>query len=291
MGRADLAWTASLAASRVIRERGVITLPVDPIAIAKAVGIEVFAKPAAVGGVSGMLIRQGNQFAIAYATHVESLGFQNFSIAHELGHYFLEGHVDAVIGPDGIHQSHAGFSSDDRYELEADHFASALLMPDTLFTAATSRAGEGLSAIESLSSLCITSLTATAIRYAQCTDDAAAVVVSTGKRVNYCFMSRPLLEIAGPNRIKKGEALPPECPTETFNRDSGRVARAERMTGESDLQDWIGGTHSVTLIEEVVGLGGYGRTLTVLTTKQAVDADELQEDEEMIQSWKPRLRR
>ena len=65
----------------------------------------------------------------------------------------------------------------------------------------------------------MTSLTATAIRYAKCTDDAVAVVVSTGKRINYCFMSKALLEIAGPNRIGKGEALPPGCPTETFNRD------------------------------------------------------------------------
>jgi Zn-dependent peptidase ImmA (M78 family) len=291
MNRADLAWAASLAASRVIREQGVATLPVDPIAIAKGVGIEVVAKPANAKGVSGMLIRHGNDFVIAYATHIDSPGVQNFSIAHELGHYFLEGHVDAVIGPDGVHQSHAGFSSDDRYELEADHFAAALLMPDALFTAAVSRAGEGLAAIESLSALCVTSLTATAIRYAKCTDDVAAVIVSTGKRINYCFMSKALEEIAGQNRVRKGEALPPGCSTELFNRDAGRVSRSDRTAGESDLQDWIGGGHSVTLTEEVVGLGGYGRTLTVLTAQDAVDLEELEEDEELVESWKPRFRR
>jgi hypothetical protein len=291
MNRADLAWTASLAASRVIREQGVLTLPVDPIAIARSLGIQVVAKPASAQGVSGMLIRHGNDFVIAYATHIDSLGFQNFSVAHELGHYFLEGHVDAVIGTDGVHQSHAGFSSDDRYEVEADHFAAALLMPDELFPAAASRAGDGLAAIESLSALCVTSLTATAIRYTKCTDDVVAVVVSAGKRINYCFMSKALEEIAGTNRIAKGEALPPGCPTETFNRDPARVSRAERAAGESDLQDWIGGRHSVALTEEVVGLGGYGRSLTVLSAQDAVDVDELQEDEEMIESWKPRFRR
>jgi hypothetical protein len=291
MNRADLAWAASLAAGRVIREQAVITLPVDPIAIARGVGIDVVAKPASARGVSGMLIRHGNDFVIAYATHIDSPGFQNFSIAHELGHYFLEGHVDAVIGPDGVHHSHAGFSSDDRYELEADHFAAALLMPDELFPAAVSRAREGLAAIESLSALCVTSLTATAIRYTKCTDHVMAVVVSNGKRINYCFMSKALEEIAGTNRIVKGEVLPPGCPTDTFNGDSGRVSRAERTSGESDLQDWIGGPHRVALNEEVVGLGGYGRTLTVLSAQHAVDVDELQEDEEMIESWKPRFRR
>lgn len=291
MNRADLAWTASLAAGRVIRERGVIALPVDPIAIARAVGIEVVAKPATARGVSGMLIRHGSHFVIAYATHIGSPGFQNFSIAHELGHYFLEGHVDAVIGPDGVHQSHAGFFLEDRYELEADHFAAALLMSDELFPAAVSHAGEGLAAIESLSALCVTSLTATAIRYTKCTDCVVAVVVSTGKRINYCFMSKALEEIAGTNRVRKGEVLPPGSATETFNRDPARVSRADRASGESNLQDWIGGRRSVALTEEVVGLGGYGRTLTVLSAQGAMDVEQLQQDEEMIETWKPRFRR
>lgn len=202
MNRADLAWTASLAASRVIRERGVITLPVDPVAIARAVGIEVVAKPASAKGVSGMLIRHGNDFVIAYATHIDSPGFQNFSIAHELGHYFLDGHVDAVIGPDGMHQSHAGFTSDDRYELEADHFAAALLMPDELFPAAVSHAGEGLAAIEYLSGLCVTSLTATAIRYTKCTDEVVAVVVSSGKT------DQLLLHVEDSGRDRRYESHP-----------------------------------------------------------------------------------
>jgi hypothetical protein len=47
----------------------------------------------------------------------------------------------------------------------------------------------------------------------------------------------------------------------------------------------------VVLNEEVVGLGGYGRTLTVLSAQDAVDVEELQEDEELIESWKPRFRR
>jgi hypothetical protein len=40
-----------------------------------------------------------------------------------------------------------------------------------------------------------------------------------------------------------------------------------------------------------VGLGGYGRTMTVLSSQGAVGLEELEEDEEMIESWKPRFRR
>jgi hypothetical protein len=238
-----------------------------------------------------MLIRHGNQFGIAYATHIDSPGFQNFSVAHELGHYYLPGHIDAVLRHGNVHESHAGFSSDDPYEQEADYFAASLLMPDALFTAAIQTAGTGLAAVEALSELCVTSLTATAIRYARRTDDAVAIVVSSGKFVHYSFMSDPLLEIAGSNRINKKDRLPPGTETCEFNKDVNRVKRGARADGACDLQDWIGGRHSVELREEVVGLGNWGRTLTVLTADDLPDLDVEREDEEIVESWKPRFRR
>ena len=163
-------------------------------------------------------------------------------------------------------------------------------MPESLFTEALAKAGLGLPAIESLAALCITSLTATAIRYAQCTDDPIAVVVSKGKRVKYCFMSRSLEEVAGNNRIRKGDELPPDMTTAAFNADPDRVRGAERTAGMSDLQDWVGGRYSVELTEEVLGLGGYGKTLTVLASQDAIDLEKLQEEEELIESWRPRFR-
>jgi hypothetical protein len=249
------------------------------------------AKPASARGVSGMLIRHGNEFGIAYATHIDSPGFQNFSVGHELGHYYMPGHIDAVLRHGDVHESHAGFSSDDPYELEADHFAAALLMPEALFRAAIRTAGTGLAAIEALSDVCVTSLTATAIRYARRTDDAVAIVISSGRFVNYCFMSDPLLEIAGCNRINKKDRVPPGTETCEFNNDEDRVKRGARAEGACDLQDWIGGRHSVELLEEVVGLGNWGRTLTVLTADELPDLDGEHEDEQIIESWKPRFRR
>jgi Zn-dependent peptidase ImmA (M78 family) len=74
-------------------------------------------------GVSGMLLRHGNNFGIVYATNIRSQGFQRFSISHELGHYFLPGHVDQIL-TEGVHVSRAGFITADPYELEADHFAA-----------------------------------------------------------------------------------------------------------------------------------------------------------------------
>jgi Zn-dependent peptidase ImmA (M78 family) len=107
-------------AEAFLREEGIESLPVDPFAIASSQDIIVKPKPDADAGISGMLLRHGDVFGILYATHIQSEGFQRFSIAHELGHYFLDGHIDYVL-PKGsqVHTSHAGFVSGDQYEQEA----------------------------------------------------------------------------------------------------------------------------------------------------------------------------
>ena len=176
---------ATLEAEQLVRDRGIAALPIDPRVIAEDARISVHEKPAE-AGVSGMLIRAGNSFAIAYATNVASEGFRRFSIGHELGHYFLRGHVDHVFGPDGVHHSRAGFTSKDKYELEADQFAVGLLMPRALFAPAVRKAGDGLAAIEQLSSTCVTSLPATAIRFAEFVEAPIAIVVSNQEEIEYC---------------------------------------------------------------------------------------------------------
>jgi hypothetical protein len=63
MRKAGLYDQAAAAAERVIREHGVSTLLVGPMAIARNVCIEVKEKPASSGGVSGVLVRLGMSFA------------------------------------------------------------------------------------------------------------------------------------------------------------------------------------------------------------------------------------
>src|SRR5882724_7076826 len=104
-------------AEQFISDKGFTTLPIDPIQIAGDLEIEVIAKSASAKGVSGMLLRYGDSFVIAYATHIDNEGFQRFSVAHELGHYLLDGHIDHVLPKDGVHVSEAGFTSGDPYEM------------------------------------------------------------------------------------------------------------------------------------------------------------------------------
>lgn len=291
MTRADPYAFAAVEAERLIKELGITALPVDPIAIARGRGIEVVAKPASNAGVSGMLIRVGNAFAIAYATHIDNEPFQRFSVSHELGHYYLPGHMDAVLGASGIHESRAGYASDDRYEKEADRFAAGLLMPRHLFFPALQSAGQGLLAIENLGKRCKTSLHATAIRYTQCTRDPVAIVVSVGNKIDHCFMSESLKAVDGIDWIRKREVVPRNTATFTFNQNVENVRRAVRVEDMASLQDWFGGHHAIEISEDVIGLGSYGKTLTVLYDITLPEAEEEEEERNLVESWTPRFRR
>lgn len=294
--------TSLLLRLRLARQRGeallveekITDLPVDPFAIARTHDIVVQAKPDTESGVSGMLLRHGNAFGIVYASDIPSEGFQRFSVAHELGHYFLDGHIDHVLPNDGVHASHAGFSSGDPYEQEADNFAVGLLMPTKPFKKLMGQARLGLTDIESAREASKTSLTSTAIRYAELTDDAIAVILSTGRVIDYCILSEAMKSLPDLTWLKRGSPVPTNTVTGRFNADGGRVARAERDEGQIDVLDWLGGKRSSVVNEEVIGLGRYGKTLTVLSSRkigQEAYADEGDDEDDLVERWTPRFKK
>ncbi|KGS37196.1 ImmA/IrrE family metallo-endopeptidase [Burkholderia pseudomallei] len=272
---------AEQVADKIVRDEG-LTLPIDVLSLATSRGIHVIAKPVSAQGVSGMLIRSGEQFAIAYATHIRSEGFQRFSIAHELGHYFLEGHPEAVFRGGDIHESRAGFYSPDQYELEADHFAASLLMPSHLFDAVVGRYADGLEAIKGLADSCETSLTASAIRYAQLAEAAVAIVVSHGSTVDYCFASNSMRRTKGYCYLKKGSVLPRNSLTRDFNQEQKKIATETENGDSTELNLWFHTDDEIAASEEVISLGDYGKTLTVITA-DIPDND----DEQTDRGWHP----
>jgi len=240
-------------AEAFLREERLEALPVDPFSIAQSRGIIVQPKPDTADGVSGMLIRHGNTFGIMYATYVKSDGFQRFSVAHELGHYFLEGHVDHVL-KDGFHESRAGFVTADPYELEADSFAAGLLMPSGAFKRAIGRRDPGLGVISELADDCRTSLTATAIRYAELTGDAVAVVVSTRGIIDYCILSEAMKTLPGLAFIRKGTDVPSGTATAAFASVPEKVSAGAAVDEETLVRFWLGGTSNSKTVSKRLAL-------------------------------------
>ena len=274
--------------ARLLREMGLTALPIDPFNIAKRLDIELEPLPPDAGGASGMFFHVQGQFGICYPTHVASDGFVRFSVAHEIGHYRLPGHFEAVLEA-GQHRSRAGFQSDNKYEREADHFAAALLMPTKPFRDKMASSGDGLGAIETLADACCTSLEATAIRFVALAQEPMAVIRSKGKHIDYAAMSNPLKDFPNIDWIRKGTPLPSNTVTATFNTDFDSVKHGRRDQGTSSLQDWFNGPYRQEIVEEVAGLGAYGKTLTVLTGMESPDEFE-DEDAELERKWVPRFK-
>jgi len=274
-------YRAELQAVKVLEALKFTSLPIDPFRIADSHSIQHKEDPGLEPGISGCLMKVGDAFGIIYSARFSSEGFRRFTVAHELGHYFLEGHAQHLFGEgQALHQSESGFTSDERYEREADAFAAGLLMPRHLFEPACSRAGLGLQGIESLAGLCKVSLTATGIRYAQCTVDPVAVICSVDNRVQFAFLSRVLKDRRDLTWPRKGAGIPWETATRNFGEDPTNVLSGKRVISTSTLDLWFDGGGDAQLNEEVVGLGGYRRILTVLSSDSLPDADEAGENEE-----------
>jgi Zn-dependent peptidase ImmA (M78 family) len=103
-------------------------LPVDPIQIARQLGIKVYT--AGLGeGVAGMLRKRQGLDPEIFVNGNDSLNRQRFTVAHELGHYVKhvaagEENWEHVDYRDAL--SGQGTSSD---EVFANQFAASLLMP------------------------------------------------------------------------------------------------------------------------------------------------------------------
>ena len=271
--------------------RGFEAFPIDPFAIAAHHEIEVVPKPSDAEGVSGAIIFSDEYVTIIYATNIRSEGFRRFTVAHELGHYLLDGHAEEICTAGGHHFSRAGFTQcDRRIEIEADHFASGLLMPTRLVKQVLNRSAVGLEGVLELADQAECSATASAIRAAECAEHPLCVVVSEGDVVCYSFMSETFKALKPGGFLRKGASLPYGL-TRRFNEDPGRIEVGEQDCSQTDMADWFGG-RSLPLDEEVIGLGGYGRTLTVLSSEELTsidDEDPNDEDESLERSWEPRF--
>lgn len=119
-------------ASNTLNEHWDGYLPVDPIRIAKQMGISVFAEPElATVGASGDCYFDSKGFPVIRYNPNEPATRQRFTIAHELGH-ILMGHIQP-----GQRAHRDPLRSYDEYyerpmERQANDFAAQLLMPESV---------------------------------------------------------------------------------------------------------------------------------------------------------------
>jgi len=121
------------------------------------------------------------------------------------------------------------------------------------------------------------------------------VIVSQGEKIDYCFMSNTLKSFRDLTWPRKGDTIPSGTVTAAIARQPDQLRRGARDSDEVDAMEWFASERSVQALEEVVGLGSYGRVLTVLTCPDLLDEGFTEEDEDsdeaLEESWTPRFQR
>lgn len=276
----------------IARRHGMTTLPVDPFLIAAAEGIHVRSLPADERGASGVFLMMGTEAAILYRAAPRNPGFERFSVAHELGHYFLDDHPQMILDQGGRHSSNAGFKGrKSALEVEADQFAAALLMPAGPVRALLAELPVGLDAILALRDRADVSIRAAAIACARHADRPVAIIVSQGQQIDYAFLSSSFRRLGRLPHPRKGQPLPATV-TAGFNSDPQSIGLGRRAVGTCRLGHWFDGAGPLELDEEIIGLGSSGRTLTVLSSEELArdNEDDAEDDARRDRPWQPRFR-
>jgi Zn-dependent peptidase ImmA (M78 family) len=107
---------------------GGVPLPVDPFAIAQALGIKAYSAPLD-KGVSGKLVKRAGEDAEIYVHSADSLNRQRFTCAHEIGHYVRRVAAQDTEWEYVEHRDLITSQGTSPDEIYANQFAAALLMP------------------------------------------------------------------------------------------------------------------------------------------------------------------
>lgn len=89
-------------------------------------------------------------------------------------------------------------------------------------------------------------------------------------------------QLKGYRHLKKGGVLPRDSLTRAFNQRPENISSAKEEVDDTDVAGWFHVDQEIDAIEEVVWLGSYGMTLTVITA-EVPDED----DEESVCGWRP----
>lgn len=148
-----------------------------------------------------------------------------FSIAHELGHFYIEEHRMFLMNGGQGHGSKSEFVTDFAIEREADFFAANLLMPETLIRPDVNKCQLNLTRLKWLSQRYQTSLLSTAIRCVQLTPFPCSLVAIRDGEVVWRFVSQGFID-GGCYPLPKAQLRPTEAIEQWKQNERGNAITA-----------------------------------------------------------------
>lgn len=269
-------------ANEVLTTLGIECHPVEPDAIAVKLGLAVEDVPGFPPHCYGALSLVGGTFRILVSDTCPNHGHRRFTVSHEVGHAAIEGHFDAmnwvVQGEVETAFSEGHYRSvKDPIEVEADHFASELLLPERWARPIVDTLPVGIDAIRALADRFEASLSCAAVRYAQLSAAPVAVVLTRGDSVEWVAASA---QIRSANffsyNTTRTARVPPGSATRRLADRPAAVHAGEENSSTDYLRDWFPrAPEGLTAEVDALGLGPYGRVLSLIFCDSLPDPDEL----------------
>ncbi len=165
--------------------------------LAMAMGVVVL--EAKLDSADARLVRKGNRGIIRLKQDIPQVGRKRFAVAHEIGHWRLHEKESQVVActSEDMRADYKG----SELEIEANVFASELLMPQALFKPAMAGRTPTADTINGLAGVYRTSRTATAVRYVELSDEHCVMVMAEAGRIKWWRASK---ELNGSLWIKAG---------------------------------------------------------------------------------------
>lgn len=224
--------------------------PVDCRAIAEGFGIKVHGDDIDAEFEGGLFI-EPNLTAIIYNNNIREDGRKNFTLGHELGHFFL--HKDRKelrcslgdLTDFSVNPTHPA-----NIEQEANRFAVTLLMPPDDFRRSIHGYVPSIALVSQLADRYQTSLTATAYRMVELAAQPLALVMVKDGRVHRWRRNAPMAQTGF--WLNKGDIVPDIAPS-TQNESSD----AEAWLDEQRASSW-------SLAHSAADMPYYGQKLILI---------------------------
>ena len=168
-------------------------------------------------GCLARLVRKGKRGIIRTKLGIREPGRKRFAIAHELGHWFLhEAESQYFVCTAEQMREYKGSP----LEVEANIFASELLMPTALFRPLAENAPPTLESISGLAATFVTSLTATGMKFVEQNRHECVLVLSTDNKVAWSKQKGARSGL----RIEKGMTLHQDSLAQYVAEPQGKVS-------------------------------------------------------------------
>lgn len=261
-------------AEQLVEDLG-LTLPICPEEVCEHISDETLKvkysdKPFDSPDICGLSIGNGGEIQVVVNSNISYRSRRNFTAAHEVGHVVL--HIMK-----GIESKFSCTNSDlyakdgtnRRREVEANEFASSLLMPKSIIKSKVFRNDLSWNLIQELADECDTSLEATARRVVSISNERCALIIHRKGEMWTPIRSRSFIGFV--------DSMPFPRNLESYPDDP--LAGYPDYLNECDTSDWLSDIRNIPQLMQYCSIynAEYDRRMTLLVVPEEEFA-EIDED-------------